>query len=234
MRSFKVKNTVSMSFLVTAGVAAALFAGIRMNGMGVAMADSAPHPVDQSVTVPLPGPGTYVIDPDHSFAFFSAWHHIVGRVRGRFDKVTGFITVGNTPADCSLNVSIATATIDTGVGERDDDLRSEAYFDVKKFPAMTYLGRGIRKTEQNTWVMDGTLTIRGVERQVPVTFTYEGPFPGTPDGKPARVSFHAIAAVHRGDFGMVRDNLAELGTSPAGPDVDIDISTEADEALPHK
>jgi polyisoprenoid-binding protein YceI len=234
MRSFKFKNTVSMSFLVTAGVAAALFAGIRMNGMGVAMAGSAPHPVDQAVTAPLPGPGTYVIDPDHSFAFFSAWHHIVGRVRGRFDKVTGFITVGNTPADCSLNVTIATATIDTGITQRDDDLRSDAFFDVKKYPAMTYAGKGIRKTPQGTWVMDGTLTIRGVARPVPLTFTYEGLFPDTPAGQPPRVSFHASAAVHRGDFGMVRDNLMELGPNPAGPDVDIDISTEADEAPPGK
>src|ERR1700761_4829156 len=81
----------------------------------------------------LPAPGTYKIDPAHSFAYFSAWHHLVGRVRGRFDKVTGTIKVSPDPAACSVDVSIDVATISTQVGRRDDDLRSDAYFDVKKY-----------------------------------------------------------------------------------------------------
>ena len=68
---------------------------------------------------------------------------------------------------------------------------------------------------------------------VPLTFTFKGLFPDTPPGEPARAAFHASAATKRGDFGMTRDNLMELGASPTGrPDVAIEIDVEADAKLP--
>lgn len=234
MRSIRLQNKSLKTILAPTILAAALLATLNLNGLGAPVADGAPQAAGHMAKGALPPAGAYAIDPDHSFAFFSAWHHIVGRVRGRFNKVTGSFAVGATPAECSIDVSIDTASIDTSIAERDDDLRSDAFFDVKKFPAMTYSGRGIRKTSQNTWVMDGTLTIRGVARPVLLTFTYDGLIPDTPVGKPARASLHGTAAVHRGDFGMVRDNLMELGPSPAGPDVDIEINVEADAVPPAK
>jgi polyisoprenoid-binding protein YceI len=182
----------------------------------------------------LPEPGTYNIDPIHSFAYFGAWHHIVGLVRGRFNKVTGTISATKDPADCAVDISIDTASIDTQFARRDEDLRGPDFFDVKNFPAMTYRGRGIRKTADGAWVMDGSLTIRGVTREVPLTFQFKGLFPDTPAGQPPRASFHATAAVKRGDFGMTRDNLAELGPNPKGPDVEIQIDVEANESTPSK
>src|SRR6202041_3096346 len=70
-----------------------------------------------------PAAGTYQIDPVHSFAYFSAWHHIVGVVRGRFDKVTGTIMASKDPAACAVDVMIATYSISTQNSVRDDDLR---------------------------------------------------------------------------------------------------------------
>ena len=185
-----------------------------------------------AVAQALPAAGTYKIDPDHSFAFFSAWHHIVGRVRGRFDKVDGTITVSKNVADCGADVTIATESISTQNSERDDDLRGPDYFDAKKFPSMTYHGRGIRRGSANSWVLEGSLTIRGVTRAVPLMFTFNGAFGDTPPGKPVRVAFHGTAAAKRGDFGMTRDNLSELGLSPKGPDVEIEIDVEADAVSP--
>ena len=104
----------------------------------------------------LPEPGTYNIDPAHSFAYFGAWHHIYGLVRGRFNKVTGTISATKDPADCAVDISIDTATIDTQFAKRDEDLRGPDFFDVKNFPAMTYRGRGIRKSADDAWVMDGS------------------------------------------------------------------------------
>ena len=179
---------------------------------------------------PLPAAGTYQVDPMHSFAYFGAWHHIVGLVRGRFDKVTGTITAANTPADCAVDISIDTASVSTQVAERDEDLRGPDFFDVKNFPAMTYHGRGIHRVPNGDWVMDGSLTIRGITKVVPLTFRFKGLFPDTPPGKPARASFHATAAVKRGDFGIKRDNLMELGPDPKGPDVEIQIDVEANAA----
>jgi polyisoprenoid-binding protein YceI len=82
----------------------------------------------------------------------------VGRVRGRFDQVSGTITVSPDPAACSVDVTIDVATISTQVSQRDDDLRSDAYFDVKKFLTMTYQGRGIHRVSADLWRMDGSLT----------------------------------------------------------------------------
>jgi polyisoprenoid-binding protein YceI len=183
---------------------------------------------------PLPDPGTYIVDPAHTFAYFGALHHIVGLVRGRFDKVTGTISAAKEPADCAVDISIDTASIDTQVARRDEDLRGPDFFDVKNFPAMTYRGRGIRKSADDAWVMDGLLTIRGVTKVVPLTFQFKGLFPDMPAGEPARTSFHASAAVKRGDFGMTRDNLMELGPNPKGPDVVLEIDVEANRSAPAK
>jgi polyisoprenoid-binding protein YceI len=188
------------------------------------------------VTQALPAPGTYKIDPLHSFVYFSAWHHLVGRVRGRFDKVTGTITVSPDPAACSVDVNIDVSTISTQVARRDDDLRSPAYFDVAKFPTMTYQGRGIRRVapspSQDQWVMDGSLTIHGVTRIVPLTFKFNGIFAGGKPDQPARAAFHGTAATKRAQYGIgARDNLQEVGDAIA-PDVDIEIDVEADATSP--
>jgi polyisoprenoid-binding protein YceI len=176
----------------------------------------------------LPAPGTYKVDPDHSFAYFGAWHHVVGLVRGRFDKVTGTVTVAQDPAACAVDIAIDAASISTQNTERDEDLRGPDFFDVKRFPAMTYRGRGIHHVSGDTWQLDGTLSIRGVSKVVPLTFSFKGLFPDTPPGKPARVAFHAVAATKRNDFGMTRDSVFELGPSPTEPDVRIEIDVEAD------
>lgn len=181
----------------------------------------------------LPAPGTYQIDPIHSFVYFNAWHHIVGLVRGRFDHTTGTITVAQDGAACALDVTIDTFSVNTQFTQRDDDLRGPDFFDVRKFPTMTYQGRGISQTADGQWSMDGTLTIRGISKVVPITFKFKGLFPDTPANRPPRTSFHATAATKRGDFGMIRDNKLELGVPLApGNDVDIEIDVEANKIQP--
>jgi polyisoprenoid-binding protein YceI len=187
---------------------------------------------DPDTKATLPAAGAYKVDPDHSFVYFSAWHHVVGVVRGRFEKVTGTITAAPDPADCAVDIVIDTTTISTQNTERDDDLRGPDFFDVKQFPTATYQGRGIRRSG-GAWIMDGTLTIRGVSKTVPLTFTFKGLFPDTPAGKPPRASFHGTAAMKRGDFGMTRDNVMELGVPPApGTDVALEIDVEANQIVP--
>jgi polyisoprenoid-binding protein YceI len=175
----------------------------------------------------LPNPGTYTIDPDHSFAYFGALHHIVGLVRGRFDHVAGTITVAQDPAACAVDVAIDPASVSTQVSERDEDLRGPAYFDVKSFPGITYRGRGIRRLPGGSWAMDGLLTLHGVTKVVPLTFTFNGAFADIKPGKPARVAFHGSASTKRADFGMGARDKGEVG-APSEPDVQIEIDVEAD------
>jgi polyisoprenoid-binding protein YceI len=203
VRRGMVKNIVGLVVLALCGIA------ILTMGTPTGLASS-------SNSAPLPEPGTYNIDSAHSFAYFGAWHHIVGLVRGRFNKVTGTISAAKDPADCAMDISIDTASIDTQIVRRDEDLRGPDFFDVKTFPTMAYRDRGIRRSADGAWVMDGSLTIRGVTKEVPLTFRFKGMFPDMPAGQPARASFHATAAVKRGDFGMTRDNLMELGPNPKG------------------
>ena len=207
---------------------AALFLAICAGPWISSVAQSATNVKESINAQALPAPGTYTIDPAHSFAYFSAWHHLVGRVRGRFDKVTGTITVSSDPAACDVDVTIDPATISTQIGERDEDLRSGAYFDVKKFRTMTYQGRGIHRISADLWRMDGTLTIHGITKAVPLTFKFNGAFSDTKPNEPVRVAFHGTAAMKRAVFGIgARDNSAEVGDSTV-PDVDIEIDVEAD------
>jgi len=197
-----------------------------------AAADHPAQPVQKMAAAQaLPAPGTYEIDPDHSFAYFGARHHVVGLVRGRFDKITGTITVSQDLASCSVDVTIDPSSISTQVGERDEDLRGPAYFDVKAFPAMTYHGRGIRRVSGTSWTMDGSLTLHGVTKVVPLTFTFNGAFADIKPGKPARVAFHGSAGTKRAEFGMGARDKGEVGPSPA-PDVEIEIDVEADAKAP--
>lgn len=192
-----------------------------------------PQPSSMSAT-PLPAPGTYKVDSDHSFAYFGARHHVVGLVRGRFDKVTGTIIAAKDPADCSVDIIIDAASISTQNAERDEDLRSAEYFDVKQFPQMTYRGHGIHRSAGNTWTMDGSLTLHGVTKIVPLRFTFNGIFAGLPANKPARAAFHGTAATKRVLYNIgARDNLEELGVLKT-PDVEIQIDVEADASAPSK
>jgi len=145
---------------------------LAMFGIAIVLMGTLQGRASSSGSSLLPPEGAYTIDPAHSFAYFGARHHIVGLVRGRFDKVTGTITGAKNLADCALNVSIDTASINTQITKRDDDLRGPDFFDVKNFPVMTYRGQGIRKTANSEWVMDGALTIRGVTKEVPLTFRF--------------------------------------------------------------
>lgn len=215
-------------------VAVLLFAICLAPSFNHAASAHSAEPANQAASTPaLPPPGTYKIDPDHTFVYFGAWHQIVGLVRGRFEKTTGTISVSQNPADCAVDVIIDTSTVNTQVAERDADLRGPAFFDVKNFPTATYHGRGLRPASGDSWTLDGTLTIRGFTITVPLTVTFNGLFRNTKPGRPARAAFHATAAAKRADFGMTRDNHMELGVPPrSGPDVSLEIDVEADATSP--
>ena len=181
--------------------------------------------MEQGTSGNLPAPGIYTIDAVHTFILFAAQHQVVGMVRGGFDKPSGSITIAADPVACEVNVSIEASSISTQNDYRDEDLRGADFFDAAKFPAITYHGKGFRRVDDH-WTVDGTLTIRGIAKAVPLEFVFKGTAPKQ-EGKPDRIAFHGSAAVKRADFGMTRELLMELGPSPTGPDVWIDIDTEA-------
>jgi polyisoprenoid-binding protein YceI len=183
------------------------------------------HPGEGPASDALPAPGTYELDPPHTFIVWAAKHEVVGTVRGRFDKIAGTLVVGQDPAACTVDVTIEAPSLSTQNPIRDADLKSPAFFDAVKFPTITYRGRGIRRSEEG-WTMDGTLTIRETSQVLPVRFAFRGVAPAQA-GKPTRVAFRGHADTKRADFAMTRDLVEEVGANATGFDVAIEIDAEA-------
>jgi polyisoprenoid-binding protein YceI len=183
------------------------------------------RPAEGPASDALPAPGTYALDPPHTFIVWAAKHEVVGTVRGRFDKIAGTLVVAQDPAACTVDVTIEAPSLSTQNPIRDADLKSPAFFDVAKFPTITYRARGIRRFEEG-WVMDGTLTIRETSQVLPVKFAFRGVAPAQ-SGKPTRVAFRAHADAKRADFAMTRDLVEEIGVNATGFDVAIEIDAEA-------
>jgi len=173
----------------------------------------------------LPPPGTYTLDPPHTFVYFDARHKVVGLIRGRFDKASGTVVVANDPGACAVDVSIDANSLSTQNATRDADVKGPDFFDAKNFPTITYKGKGIRKGGEQ-WVVDGALTIRGVTKTVPLQFRFNGIAPAQA-GKPQRVGFHGTAATQRAQFKMTRELLDEIGKVSDAPDVWVEIDAEA-------
>jgi polyisoprenoid-binding protein YceI len=173
----------------------------------------------------LPKPGTFKLDAPQTVVEFKAQHKVVGAVRERFDRTNGTVIVGKDFADSSVEVSIDSASLSTQNAVRDADVKGPDFLDAAKCPAVIYRGKGIRRSGSG-WVMDGTLTIRGVSKVVALEFTFNSAAPSR-SGEPQRVAFRATAAVQRAAFGMTRELLDEIGQSSKAPDVWIEIDAEA-------
>jgi polyisoprenoid-binding protein YceI len=86
----------------------------------------------------LPAPGTYELDPPHTFIVWAAKHEVVGIIRGRFDKIAGTLVVTQDPSTCTVDVTIEAPSLSTQNPARDADLNGPAFFDAAKFRTITY------------------------------------------------------------------------------------------------
>ncbi|WP_405698787.1 YceI family protein [Streptomyces sp. NBC_01383] len=153
------------------------------------------------VTGTIPGytAGTWKADPAHSGIAFAVRHLMVSKVRGRFTGSDVTIVTSEDPLGSSVVATIDVASIGTGNERRDHHLRSADYFDVEKYPTMSYRSTSIRRTGDG-WVIDGELTFRGVTRKVPLAVEAYGFGPVTSGGR--RAGFSASAQIDRRDYGI--------------------------------
>lgn len=156
-----------------------------------------------------PPPGVYVLDPVHTFADFVAQHLVIGHVHGQFDEVTGKATLGDDPTQSSLEVSVATASIRTNNANRDQDLRSPRFFNIKSFPIMTYRSTNITLEPDGMWTVAGNLTIRDVTSPISLLVRITGVTIDSQDN--VRVGIYAQAHARRIDFGLPADLEKENG-----------------------
>jgi polyisoprenoid-binding protein YceI len=148
--------------------------------------------------------GTWQIDPKHTAAQFSVKHLGVSTVRGAFSKVTGSVT--HDPADPSkdsLEATIDASTVDTRLEMRDNDLKSPHFFDVQKFPTITFKSKSVKSTGSGKLQMTGDLTMHGVTKEV--VLDVDGPSAPIKDpmGPGQRIGASATTEVNRQDFGIV-------------------------------
>ena len=116
--------------------------------------------------VEIPAPGTYVLDPSHTELGFVGRHLMVTKVRGRFSEFEGTVTVGEDPLASSVDVTIATASIDTRDEARDGHVKSPDLLDVEAHPTMTFRSTGVRHVRGDRFEVTGDLTIAGTTKSV--------------------------------------------------------------------
>jgi polyisoprenoid-binding protein YceI len=179
-----------------------------------------------SVPVAIPGylAGTWKADPVHSEIAFSVRHLMLARVRGRFTGYDVTIVTGEDPRGSSVAASIELASIDTGNETRDNHLRSADYFEVEKYPTMSYRSTAVRPTGDR-WVVDGELTLHGVTRPVPLTVEVNGFGPDPWGGQ--RAGFSATAQIDRREFGIDAIVPLDGGGIAVGDKVSIGLEIEA-------
>ncbi len=174
----------------------------------------------------LASASSWSIDPDHSNAQFKVQHMMISQVRGDFPQVQGTVAIDDKDVTRSVvEVSIATASLSTNHEKRDDHLKSPDFFDVEKYPAMTFKSKNVRKGPNGALKVLGDLTIHGVTNEVELQVT--GPTPSVKDpwGN-IRKGAQATARINRQDFGLVWNKALETGGLLVGDEVAISIEIE--------
>jgi polyisoprenoid-binding protein YceI len=172
---------------------------------------------------------TLNIDTTHSGIHFSIRHMVVAKVRGAFKAFSGTVQYdAENPANSSVSVSIDAASIDTGVGQRDAHLKSPDFFDVEKFPALTFQSTRVEKAGGNGLRLTGNLTIRDVTREVVLDTELLGT--GKDPWGNTRVAFEAKTSIDRRDFGLKWNQALEAGGVLVGEKVEIALEIQAVQA----
>src|SRR5271157_6472451 len=168
---------------------------------------------------------TFAFDKAHSTMGFEV-RHLFSNVPGKFNDFEGSINYDDAnPDQSSVEVTIKTASIDTGVKMRDDDLRSPNFFDAAKFPEITFKSTSVKTSGENTADVTGNLTMHGVTKEVVLKVELLGKGAGA---KNSIVSgWDATTALKRSEFGLTWNKAIE-GTQIAGDDVQIELHVEAD------
>ncbi len=166
------------------------------------------------------------LDPVHSVAEFKVKHMMISNVKGQFTGISGVLTLDETDlANSGVEASIEAASINTRDSQRDAHLKSADFFEVEKYPALTFRSTGIQRTGEGELAVSGDLTIHGVTR--PVAFRVEGPTPPNKDpwGN-TRLGLSATTKINRKDFGLTWNAALEAGGILVGEEVTITLDVQ--------
>ncbi|MDQ0663172.1 polyisoprenoid-binding protein YceI [Arthrobacter ulcerisalmonis] len=153
-------------------------------------------------------PGTWTLDMAHSEIGFSVRHAGISKVRGRFTEAQAEARVGRSLTDSSVHATVSTASFNSGDANRDGHVKGPDFFDVEKYPEMTFRGTRI-EGDGEEYTLTGDLTIKGVTRPIELEVEFTGvavdPFGAT------RAGFSAEAEISRKEFGLTWNAALEAG-----------------------
>jgi polyisoprenoid-binding protein YceI len=180
--------------------------------------------------VPIPG-GDYRIDPAHSIIGFAIRHLEINWVEGRFKDFTGTIHYDNTDiTKSSVEFTAKVESIDTGIEPRNKHLRTADFFEVEKYPEMTFKSTRVERKGKNGGVLHGDLTLKGVTKQVSLPFTITG---AIKDGQGnTRFGVDAQTTINRRDYGINWGKPLDGGGIDVGNEVNIRLQLEAVQPKP--
>jgi polyisoprenoid-binding protein YceI len=168
---------------------------------------------------------TWTIDPVHSSVEFAVRHLMITTVKGRFADVQGTLSLDEAnPAAASAEITIQAASIDTREPQRDAHLKSADFFDVEKFPTLTFRSTAVRGVTQHGFTLVGDLTIHGVSREVALDVTVEGRAKDPWGGE--RAGYTATTKIKRSEFGLTWNQLLETGGFAVSDDVKISLDVQ--------
>jgi len=173
---------------------------------------------------------TYTFDVAHSNIGFTV-RHFFSKVPGHFTQYEGTLLFDSADLSKSVvNVTIEAASINTGVDKRDTHLKSPDFFDVEKFPKLTFVSNKVTPAGTGKAKVEGMLTIRGVSKPVTLDVDLLGSGPDGWGG--VRAGFEARTRINRQDYGVAWNKVVEGGGSVLSDDVDITLNVEAIKQAP--
>lgn len=168
---------------------------------------------------------TFALDTSHSEVTFQV-RHLVTKVRGRFSEFAGTIDYdAAAPERSAVSFAVKTASIDTNEATRDEHLRSADFFEVERFPTLTFTSKRVERKGDTDFVVHGDLTIRGVTKTIALPVSFLGS--ATDPWGNEKLGFEAETTLNRKDFGLTWNAVLETGGVLVGDEVKVSLSLQA-------
>jgi polyisoprenoid-binding protein YceI len=171
----------------------------------------------------------WTIDDKHSAAQFRVRHMMVSNVNGTISGVKGKITFDGDPKGLKVDAELDPKTINTNEPDRDKHLRNADFFDVEKYPTMTFKSKRVESAGEGKYKLVGDLTMHGVTKEVALDMDAPSPILKDSKGK-ERIGTTAVARINRKDFGMEWNHQLDQGGVALGEQIDITLDVEANRA----
>ncbi len=170
-------------------------------------------------------PSNWNIDTAHSSIRFTVDHMVISEVEGLFSIFEGAVTTTKSDfSDAKINFVADVKSVNTNNEKRDEHLRSADFFEVEKYPKMTFESTSVQKKEGSKYILKGNMALHGVTKEIDLTMTYGGTAKD-PSGS-TKAGLKITGVINRTDFGLKYNSVLEAGSLLIGENVTITCRVE--------